>query len=261
MICKLKARVNIHGVLNVESGQCFEEQEVEEEIKDEDKKSDIDKKDPDSMDTDAPNAEEAPKKTRRVKKQVKKGDLPIVPGTPSLDESTKQDLLAKELQMTVEDKLVADTEEKKNELETYIYDLRSKLDDHYADLANDEEKQRIREKLDESENWLYEDGDDATKAVYVAKMEEIQAVAGPISQRYFEKVEAERRVLQEKLEAEAAARKAEEDAKRAAIEQQQQASEGIKTGEQTPVSEPEPAGPPRDEEMIDVGTKTERLMG
>jgi heat shock 70kDa protein 4 len=46
MICKLKARVNIHGVLNVESGYYVEDQEVEEEIK-EDKKEGEEKKDPD----------------------------------------------------------------------------------------------------------------------------------------------------------------------------------------------------------------------
>ncbi|KAI1042558.1 hypothetical protein LB505_004172 [Fusarium chuoi] len=33
MICKLKARVNIHGVLNVETGYYVEEEEVEEEIR------------------------------------------------------------------------------------------------------------------------------------------------------------------------------------------------------------------------------------
>jgi heat shock protein 4 len=36
MICKLKARVNIHGVLNVESGYYVEDQEIEEEIKEDD---------------------------------------------------------------------------------------------------------------------------------------------------------------------------------------------------------------------------------
>lgn len=47
MICKLKARVNIHGVLNVESGYYVEDQEIEEEIKEDDKKDDGEKKDPD----------------------------------------------------------------------------------------------------------------------------------------------------------------------------------------------------------------------
>lgn len=50
--------------------------------------------------------------------------------------------------MVMEDKLVADTEEKKNELETYIYDLRAKLDDQYSELASEEEKSTIKQKLE-----------------------------------------------------------------------------------------------------------------
>jgi heat shock 70kDa protein 4 len=49
MVCKLKARVNIHGVLNVESGYYVEDQEVEEEVKDDEKKDD-EKKDDDVSD-------------------------------------------------------------------------------------------------------------------------------------------------------------------------------------------------------------------
>ena len=145
MICKLKARVNIHGVLNVESGYYVEDQEVEEEIKDEEKKEDG----ADAMDTD--NKEDAPKKTRKVKKQVRKGDLPISSGTSSLDNATKTTLAEKESSMVMEDKLVADTEERKNELETYIYDLRAKLDEQYSDFASDEEKSNIKEKLEAAE--------------------------------------------------------------------------------------------------------------
>ncbi|KAI1475596.1 heat shock protein Hsp88 [Daldinia eschscholtzii] len=231
MICKLKARVNIHGVLNVESGYYVEDQEVEEEIKDE-KKDEGDKKDPDAMETDDKKGEEKPK-TRKVKKQVRKGDLPIVAGTTSLDESTKNALTEKEAAMVMEDKLVADTEEKKNELETYIYDLRNKLDDQYADFASEEEKDKLRAKLTESEDWLYEEGEDATKAVYIAKMDEIRAMAGPITQRYFDKVEADRQALQAKLDAEAAAKKAaEEEARKAA--------------------EAEKGEAPKDEEMTDA---------
>lgn len=214
MICKLKARVNIHGVLNVESGYYVEDQEVEEPIPEEEpKKEDGEKKDPDvstpavnnfhtsspakrkpstsppaesgatntnrkrtcpqnghaeaassssdsqphgdpqltkskAMETD--NKEEKPK-TRKVKKQVRKGDLPIVAGNLSLDESARNNLTEKENAMLMEDKLVADTEEKKNELETFIYELRNKLDEQYADLASDEEKEKIKAKLEASE--------------------------------------------------------------------------------------------------------------
>ncbi|KAI1398866.1 heat shock protein Hsp88 [Hypoxylon fuscum] len=215
MICKLKARVNIHGVLNVESGYYVEDQEVEEEIKDE--KQDGDKKDPDAMDTDDKKDGDKPK-TKKVKKQVRKGDLPIVAGTTSLDEAARNSLAEKEASMLMEDKLVADTEEKKNELETYIYDMRNKLDDQYADFASEEEKDKLKARLTESEDWLYEDGEDATKAVYIAKMDEIRAMAGPITQRYFDKVEADRQALQAKLDAEAAAKKATEEEARKATE-------------------------------------------
>ena len=50
--------------------------------------------------------------------------------------------------------------------------------------------------------------------MYVAKIDEIRAMAGPIVQRHFEKVEAERQAALEKAEAERAAKKAEEDAKK-----------------------------------------------
>ena len=102
------------------------------------------------MDTDTAK-EEQPRKTRKVKKQVRKGDLPISSGTSALDTAQKNAYFEKEAQMLADDKLVADTEEKKNELETYIYELRNKLDEQYAEFASEEEKAKIREKLEASE--------------------------------------------------------------------------------------------------------------
>lgn len=58
------------------------------------------------------------------------------------------------------------------------------------------------------QDWLYDEGEDATKAVYVAKMDELRALAGPIVQRHFEHVETQRQALQARLDAEAAAKKA-----------------------------------------------------
>lgn len=208
MVCKLKARVNIHGVLNVEQGYYVEEEEVEEEVKEENADGDVSTvdyvslsvRDPPgndavsseldedldrtkrlrfclqqgsgfrcpevttvtdtpaelyglthakAMDTDA--KDDAPKKTRKVKKQVRKGDLPISAGTSALSDTLRAQLAEKENAMVMEDKLVADTEEKKNELETYIYDLRAKLDEQYAEHASDEEKETIKAKLEATE--------------------------------------------------------------------------------------------------------------
>ena len=180
MICKLKARLNLHGILNVEQGYYVEDVEVEEPIP-EDK--DAEKKDPDvsvsvpltptptpveASGEDGPATKrprmgldlltslkametDAPPKTRKVKKQVRKGDLPISAGTSSLDEASKQTAAEAEANMIMEDKLVADTEEKKNELETYIYEMRNKIDDQYAEFASEDEKSKLKAKLEASE--------------------------------------------------------------------------------------------------------------
>jgi heat shock protein 4 len=190
MICKLKARLNLHGILNVESGYYVEDMEVEEPIPEdkEAEKKDGEKKDPDvcrdpavpfhaycedehiqassevhehtskrprlndnSLTPDKAMETDDKPKTRKVKKQVRKGDLPIVSGTASLDEQAKIAAAEAESAMIMEDKLVADTEDKKNELETYIYEMRNKIDDQYADFANEDEKAKLKAKLEASE--------------------------------------------------------------------------------------------------------------
>lgn len=101
------------------------------------------------MDTDANGDGE--KKTRKVKKQVRKGELPISSGTGALEEATKNAWTEKENAMIMEDKLVADTDEKKNELESYIYELRDKIETTYAEFSSEEEKEKLRAKLTDSE--------------------------------------------------------------------------------------------------------------
>ena len=57
--------------------------------------------------------------------------------------------------MFMEDKLVADTEDKKNELEAFIYELRGAIDDKYSEFASDEEKEKIKDKLEKTEVSLF----------------------------------------------------------------------------------------------------------
>jgi heat shock protein 4 len=99
---------------------------------------------PQAMDTDAPDAE-APK-VKKTRKQVKKGELPLSAGTASLDATNKIEAAERESAMAMEDKLVADTEDKKNELESYVYELREKIDGQYAEFSNDDEKAKVHEK-------------------------------------------------------------------------------------------------------------------
>ncbi|EAU39099.1 heat shock protein Hsp88 [Aspergillus terreus NIH2624] len=222
MICKLKARLNLHGILNLESGYYVEDMEVEEPVPEEG-----DKKDGDAMDTDATNGEQ-PKKTRKVKKQVRKGDLPISAGTSSIDQSVKEAFIERENAMYMEDKLIAETDEKKNELESTIYELRDKIDGVYSEFASEEEKDKLRSKLTDMEDWLYEEGEDTTKSIYVAKLDEIRFIAGPIIQRHREKLEAERQAILKAQEEEAAKKRAEAEAAKKAAEEAAKESQGEK---------------------------------
>jgi heat shock protein 4 len=94
------------------------------------------------------------------------------------------------------------------------------------------------------QEWLYDEGDDSTKAIYISKMDEIRGLAGPIAQRYFDKVEEERQAAQAIAEAEAAKKREMAEAARKAAMAQEAASkdeemtdaETIKPDE---VSEPE----------------------
>jgi len=231
MICKLKARLNIHGVLNVESGYFVEEVEVEEPIPE----PEGEKKEGE-MDVDK--EPEAPK-MRKVKKQQRKGDLPLSAGTASLDDETKTLQAERENAMIMEDKLVQDTENEKNNLESMIYELKDKIIDQYKDFASDDEKSRLNAKLEQIEDWLYEDGEDASKALYVSKKEDIRSIAGPIIQRYNDKLQEEESKKREKWEKEAAAKQAE-------IERQKREAED-KKGDA-------PAPEDKDAEMADAET-------
>jgi heat shock 70kDa protein 4 len=165
-VVKVKARMNLHGVLNVESAYIVAEEEVEEVIKedkkeekkDEKKENKKEKKDPDVFPTfdltniQAMDAEATPPPpTRKVKKQVRKADLPIAGGGLSLDVALKESYKEREGEMNIADKLIADTEDRKNALEEYIYDTRGKLDDLYANYASDEEKAKFHSMLDAAE--------------------------------------------------------------------------------------------------------------
>jgi heat shock protein 4 len=81
------------------------------------------------------------------------------------------------------------------------------------------------ELLTRKQDWLYEEGEDTTKAVYTAKIEELRAVAGPIIQRYNDKLEEERQARLAKEEEEAAKRRAVLEAKRKAEEEAKKAAE------------------------------------
>ncbi|ODV69441.1 heat shock protein 70 [Hyphopichia burtonii NRRL Y-1933] len=191
---KLKLRNDPSGFYTIESAHTVEEKLVKELVE---------PKEGEEVD------EDAEPEYREVKKLVKKDDLTIIAQTSALTDESREKLTEKENSLVMEDKLVADTEDRKNALEEYIYELRGKLDEQYKDFASDEEKSKLSDMLMKTEDWLYEDGFDSTKAKYIAKYEELASIGNIIRGRYLAKEEEKKQALRQKQEASQAAAMAE----------------------------------------------------
>lgn len=173
---KVKTRLNQHGLLSFEAAYTEDIEEKEEA--------------PMAVDGEP----EAPPKKKKV---VKKTDVPFVWGSTALDKSVVETLREREAEMHAADKLVVDTEDRKNALEEYVYDTRGKLDDRYALFVQSEEKEKLLVALQEAEDWLYsEEGEDATKSAYVAKLDALKALGDPVANRWRESEERSRSVSQ-----------------------------------------------------------------
>uniref|UniRef100_A0ACD5TQN1 Uncharacterized protein n=1 Tax=Avena sativa TaxID=4498 RepID=A0ACD5TQN1_AVESA len=207
---KVKVRLNIHGIVSLESATMLEEEEVEVPVS---ATSEV-PKDATKMDTDdatdvnmqeskgpadtADGAQDSEEKSVPMdtdakspsKKKVKRTNVPVaelVYGAMGHDELQKA--VEKEFEMALQDRVMEETKEKKNAVEAYVYDMRNKLYEKYNDFVTSEDKETLMAKLQEVEDWLYEDGEDETKGVYLAKLEELKKVGGPIELRYKESKE------------------------------------------------------------------------
>ncbi|KAF7369015.1 Heat shock protein [Mycena venus] len=167
---RVKTRVNLHGIMSFEAAYV---EEVEE------------KDEPAPMDVDPAADGAAPPPPK--KKRVKKKDVPFIASTSSMDKAAVEALREQENAMHAADKLVMDTEDRKNALEEYVYDMRAKLDERYSAFVQAEEKAKLLVALQEAEDWLYtEEGEDATKSAYVTRLDALKVLGDPITFRYQE---------------------------------------------------------------------------
>merc|ERR1712048_711388 len=90
-----------------------------------------------------------------------------------------------EVNMSNSDRIVQETADKRNELESYIYDMRDKIvsESHLAPFASSKEKTTFSSLLESTQNWLYEDGFDSSKSVYSEKCDQLHKVGDPIEHR------------------------------------------------------------------------------
>jgi heat shock protein 4 len=201
---KVKARLNLHGIVAIESATLLEEEEVEVPVqKEQPIKMDTDEAsggidlnmqvDAEGAENGVPESGDKPEqmetdiKVEAPKKKVKKTNVPVSElvygGMLPVD---VQKAVEKEFEMALQDRVMEETKDKKNAVEAYVYDMRNKLNDKYHDFVTEQEREQFTTRLQETEDWLYEDGEDETKGVYVGKLNELKKQGDPIEERYKE---------------------------------------------------------------------------
>jgi len=126
------------------------------------------------------------KEGEEEKKRYKKVDLAVEFSSFGLSRDKIKAAIAQESFMQAEDDLIVETANKRNELESYIYSMRDKLDGGLKNFCTNSEKQQLQQLLTGAENWLENDGYDGTKLMYVRKLDELRAIGGKIESRQYE---------------------------------------------------------------------------
>jgi len=64
--------------------------------------------------------------------------------------------------------------------------MRNKLNDNLSAYATEQSRTQFSKMLEQTEEWLYGEGEDVPKSVYAKKLEELRAIGEPIKKRKFE---------------------------------------------------------------------------
>uniref|UniRef100_A0A8C5NB09 Heat shock 70 kDa protein 4-like n=1 Tax=Gouania willdenowi TaxID=441366 RepID=A0A8C5NB09_GOUWI len=200
---KVKVRVNIHGIFSVSSASLVEVIKSDENEEPMETEQAADKEGESKMQTDQDEQLAQADTTPEENKGEKKSDQPPQAKKPKVKtkvldlpiENSPQWQLADDMlnlfvenegKMIMQDKLEKERNDAKNNVEEYVYDMRDKLHGMLEKFVSESDRDALSLKLEDTENWLYEDGEDQPKQVYIDKLAELKNLGQPIQERYME---------------------------------------------------------------------------
>merc|ERR1712228_1048661 len=148
------------------------ETETETNDKDENKEKTEDKASENKMDVDDEDEDDAKdkkKEKKKVKKKITRNLMITGNFFNELKASEYNKMFELEANFINVDRIVHETDEAKNDLETYVYDLRDKLDSTHSDFIEQKGKESTTEILTKMEDWIYDHGDDANKTQFLER--------------------------------------------------------------------------------------------
>jgi len=122
------------------------------------------------------------------KKKVKREEIKIVSTlVGGFNQQTLQELFERENQMALNDKVIQETNEARNSLESYCLEMRSKVQDGaLKEYVEEKIKSEFCSKCTDIEDWLYDEGYDAQKSEFKKRMEELRKVGDAAEKRLYE---------------------------------------------------------------------------
>ncbi len=125
-------------------------------------------------------AAEGPKK-----KRFKRVELSVVPAANPIGLTHEQmkAAIAAEHAMQAADDEVRARQDMRNSLEAYIYSTRNALEDSLQNFSTPKQREDLSSALATMEDWLYNDGFEADKQTYQAKLAELKKMGDPIFTR------------------------------------------------------------------------------
>merc|ERR1712187_671683 len=108
-------------------------------------------------------------------------------GRPGLDSATLQKRQDEETAMQVEMRDIIETDERRNDLESYIFSMRDKTSagGEYGEFISDADREKFSSELMKAEDWLY-DTPDATKIQFIDKLNELKTTGDVVAWRFKE---------------------------------------------------------------------------
>merc|ERR1712087_965689 len=151
-----------------------------------------------SMDVDADEDTAVTDKDKKAKKKDKRKVTRSLLITGNFFNELKADefnkMFALEANLINVDRIVLETDEAKNDLETYMYALRDKIDDTHRDFIEEKEREKLSAQLTELEDWLYEQGDEANKTQFLERQKQLKDIGDPMEYKKWESEHREGRV-------------------------------------------------------------------
>lgn len=209
---KIEAKMNLHGIFKLEAAHIVEVEEYEEIVKEKREIVDADGDTPmpdatteekkeeglkEAGDAAAAKAEKKPKyewvDVKKPKTRTKRTALEV---TSSATPGIPKDLIAH--YKDVESKIISDAiaikenDDRRNELEAYIYSMREKVCSDSGVCSayiKKEDKEAFNSLLVKGEDWLY-DHFDATTLELCDKLQELQGVGSPVMKRFQDRGDA-----------------------------------------------------------------------